>query len=96
MGGHVTTPEEWARVRDELAEVLSITPVLAEVIVAYPAEFVLGLAECQTMTGMIYDNDPDAPRSTAYDLGRSLGDGRGPNGMAAISGYTIIRRKQGA
>lgn len=27
------------------------------------------------MFGMTYDDDPESPRSRAYDLGRNLGEG---------------------
>lgn len=41
-------------------------------IMSYPAEFELGFDEGLDGMGMTYDDDPTSPRSTAYDLGRSL------------------------
>lgn len=35
--------------------------------------FFLGLRECRGNFGMTYDNDPESPRSRAYDRGRYLG-----------------------
>jgi hypothetical protein len=46
-------------------------------IAAHPAEFALGYAEGDGDVGMTYDDDPGSDRSLAYDLGRSLRQGRG-------------------
>lgn len=36
--------------------------------------FVLGFRECAEAWGMTYDDDPDSPRSRAYDHGRTWGE----------------------
>jgi hypothetical protein len=38
----------------------------------YPRIFALGFAEGRGYDGMTYDDDPESPRSVAYDLGRNL------------------------
>lgn len=40
----------------------------------FPDEFLLGIADADGTSGETYDNDPSGARSTAYDLGRSLGE----------------------
>lgn len=35
--------------------------------------FFLGMQECRSDCGMTYDDDPESPRSRAYDRGRALG-----------------------
>lgn len=35
--------------------------------------FLLGLRECAGEVGMTYDDDPNSPRSRAYDTGRTFG-----------------------
>lgn len=42
-------------------------------ILRHPDAFVLGLAESAGDVGVTYDDDPESPRSVAYDLGRGLG-----------------------
>lgn len=57
----------------ELGRVLKLTdPNFAVKILAFPAEFVLGLAESDGDVGVTFD-DPESGRSIAYDLGRGLG-----------------------
>jgi hypothetical protein len=46
---------------------------IANLVTEYPNEFVLGIIESEGDVGMTYDDDPDGPRSGAYDLGRTLG-----------------------
>ena len=36
--------------------------------------FALGVSEAGLSTGITYDDDPESPRSRAYDRGRNLGD----------------------
>lgn len=36
--------------------------------------FILGVREAGLSTGITYDDDPESPRSRAYDRGRNLGD----------------------
>lgn len=35
-------------------------------------EFLLGFREGKGTIGMTYDDDPESPRSRAYDLGRTI------------------------
>lgn len=35
--------------------------------------FLLGLRESSGTVGMTYDDDPNSPRSKAYDYGRTVG-----------------------
>lgn len=41
----------------------------------WPVEHSLGVAEAHSAFGMTYDDDPESPRSRAYDLGRNYGEG---------------------
>lgn len=50
------------------------TTEIATLIQAHLAEFLLGVTEANDSVGMTYDDDPDSPRSTAYDMGRTLGE----------------------
>jgi hypothetical protein len=39
---------------------------------AHPRCLLLGYREGNGYTGVTYDNDPESPRSVAYDVGRTL------------------------
>ena len=47
----------------------------ANIIWAHPLEFAWGFDEGDEAMGVTFDNDPESPRSVAYDLGRSLRKG---------------------
>lgn len=50
------------------------TTEIASIIEAHLPEFLLGVVEANDSVGMTYDDDPDSPRSAAYDMGRTLGE----------------------
>ena len=64
-----------------MAHTLGVTRTDAAIVLRYPGEFVLGMAEAGGSTGRTYDGSRISQRSIAYDLGRSLVDGEGPDGM---------------
>ena len=51
--------------------------LILQLIVAHPEEFVLGYQETDSGFGMTYDDDPESPRSQAYDIGLTLGEQEG-------------------
>lgn len=70
----------------------------AKLIVQFPFEFALGWEEADGMVGVTYDDDPDSPRSRAYDLGRtakqcidSLDDAAGTLRLLDEIANTIIK-----
>lgn len=53
----------------------NLTPTsIHDMISHYRYEFVLGLMEWGSGVGMTFGDDPESEASTAYDLGRSLGE----------------------
>lgn len=42
--------------------------------IALIGPFILGAREANGSVGMTYDDDPESPRSRAYDRGRNLGE----------------------
>ena len=42
--------------------------------IRHPLVFLMGLREATGDFGMTYDDDPESPRSVAYDMGRNLGE----------------------
>lgn len=50
--------------------------VLARIM--HPRIYRLGISEAHSSLGMTYDDDPESPRSVAYDLGRNRGENIAP------------------